>query len=132
MQKIGCRRQEEGDSKMNLGFENLQVWQRSVALSVEIYKALEHCKDYGLRDQMHRSAVSIPSNISEGFERKGNKEFIQYLYIAKGSCAELRTQLYIAMTTGTIEHQKASELIEVTKKISAMLYKLIETRKTKF
>jgi len=81
---------------------------------------------------MHRSAVSIPSNISEGFERKGNKEFIQYLYIAKGSCAELRTQLYIAMKTQTIDNQKASELIEVTKKISAMLYSLIKTRKTKF
>ena len=81
---------------------------------------------------MHRSAVSIPSNISEGFERKGNKEFIQYLYIAKGSCAELRTQLYIAMQTAIIERQNALELIEVTKKISAMLFKLIETRKTKF
>ena len=81
---------------------------------------------------MHRSAVSIPSNISEGFERKSNKEFIQYLYIAKGSCAELRTQLYIAMKTETIANQKATDLIEVTKKISAMLYKLIQTRKTKF
>ena len=81
---------------------------------------------------MHRSTVSIPSNISEGFERKGNKEFIQYLYIAKGSCAELRTQLYIAMKTKTIDNQKAIELIETTKKISAMLYKLIQTRKTKF
>jgi len=113
-------------------FEDLDVWKEGVRLSVEIYKALEHCKDYGLRDQMHRSAVSIPSNISEGFERKGNKEFIQYLYIAKGSCAELRTQLYIAMKTQTIDNQKASNLIETTKKISAMLYSLIQTRKTKF
>jgi len=113
-------------------FEDLDVWKEGVRLSVEIYKTLEQCKDYGLRDQMHRSAVSIPSNISEGFERKGNKEFIQYLYIAKGSCAELRTQLYIAMKTQTIDKQKASELVENTKKISAMLYKLIKTRKTKF
>jgi len=113
-------------------FEDLDVWKEGVRLSVEIYKALEQCKDYGLRDQMHRSAVSIPSNISEGFERKGNKEFIQYLYIAKGSCAELRTQLYIAMKTQTIDNQKAFELIETTKKISAMLFKLIQTRKTKF
>jgi len=113
-------------------FEDLDVWKEGVRLSVEIYNVLKNCKDYGFRDQLQRSAVSIPSNISEGFERKGNKEFIQYLYIAKGSCAELRTQLYIAMTTGTIEHQKASELIETTKKISAMLYSLIQTRKNKF
>ena len=113
-------------------FEDLDVWKEGVRLSVEIYNVLKNCKDYSLRDQMHRSAVSIPSNISEGFERKGNKEFIQYLYIAKGSCAELRTQLYIAMKTETIDNQKATDLIETTKKISAMLYKLIQTRKTKF
>ena len=113
-------------------FEDLDVWKEGVRLSVEIYQVLKDCKDYSLRDQMHRSAVSIPSNISEGFERKSNKEFIQYLYIAKGSCAELRTQLYIAMKTHTIDNQKALELIETTKKISAMLYKLIQTRKTKF
>ena len=113
-------------------FEDLDVWKEGVRLSVEIYNVLKNCKDYSFRDQMHRSAVSIPSNISEGFERKGNKEFIQYLYIAKGSCAELRTQLYIAMKTQTINNEEASKLIESTKKISAMLFKLIRTRKTKF
>lgn len=113
-------------------FEDLDVWKEGVNLSVDIYRALEHCKDYGLRGQVQRSAVSIPSNISEGFERKGNKEFIQYLYIAKGSCAELRTHLYIAMKTHTIDNKKAAELIETTKKISAMLYSLIQTRVKKF
>ena len=67
-------------------FEDLNVWKENVRLSVNIYKSLDNCKDYGLRDQLQRSSVSIPSNISEGFARKGNKEFIQYLYIAKGSC----------------------------------------------
>ena len=84
-------------------FEDLEVWKEGVRLSVEIYKSLGGCKDYSLRDQIQRSAVSIPSNISEGFERKGNKEFIQFLYIAKESCSELRTQLYIAVETGSIE-----------------------------
>jgi len=73
MQKIGCRRQEEGDSKMNLGFENLQVWQRSVALSVEIYKHFKNCKDYSFASQITRSSLSIPSNISEGYERESIK-----------------------------------------------------------
>ena len=113
-------------------FEDLEVWKEGVRLSVDIYKVLQGCKDYGLRDQLQRSAVSIPSNISEGFERKGNKEFIQFLYIAKGSCAELRTQLYISLETGILDKSQASEFIDRTKKISAMLYKLIQVRKEKF
>lgn len=72
-------------------FEDLDVWKEGVRLSVDIYQILKDCRDYGFKDQVQRSVVSIPSNISEGFERKGNKEFIQFLYIAKGSCAELRT-----------------------------------------
>ena len=112
-------------------FEDLEVWKEGVRLSVEIYKSLGECKDYSLRDQIQRSAVSIPSNISEGFERKGNKEFIQFLYIAKGSCSELRTQLYIAAETMSIEKTTVLEFIEKTKKISAILYKLIQVRKDK-
>ena len=113
-------------------FEDLNVWKESVNLSVNIYKALKNCKDFGLRDQIQRSAVSIPSNISEGFDRKGNKEFIQFLYIAKGSCSELRTQLYIALETGTIDKSIGKDFIDNTKMISAMLYKLIQVRKEKF
>mgnify|MGYP003746485861 FL=1 len=99
---------------------------------MKIYKSLKNCKDFGLRDQLQRSAVSIPSNIAEGFDRKGNKEFIQFLYIAKGSCSELRTQLYIAVEVGIIEKTLGEDYIEVTKKISAMLYKLIQVRKEQF
>ncbi len=113
-------------------FEDLNVWKESVKLSVNIYKVLKNCKDFGLRDQIQRSAVSIPSNISEGFDRKGNKEFIQFLYIAKGSCSELRTQLYIALETGTIDKSIGKDFIDKSKMISAMLYKLIQVRKEKF
>ena len=93
---------------------------------------MKNCKDFGLRDQIQRSAVSIPSNISEGFDRKGNKEFIQFLYIAKGSCLELRTQLYIALETGTIDKSIGKDFIDKSKMISAMLYKLIQVRKENF
>lgn len=113
-------------------FEDLNVWKEGVKLSVKIYKSLKNCKDFGLRDQLQRSAVSIPSNIAEGVDRKGNKEFIQFLYIAKGSCSELRTQLYIAVEVGIIEKTLGADYIEATKKISAMLYKLIQVRKEKF
>jgi four helix bundle protein len=113
-------------------FEDLIVWQESVKLSIELYRQLKNCKDFGLRDQMQRSAVSIPSNIAEGFERKSNKEFIQFLYISLGSCAELRTQLYIAEKTEIIQSSTCKAFLESTKSISAMLRSLIETRKTKF
>jgi len=113
-------------------FEDLHVWKESMRLAVDLYKALNASKDYGLRDQLQRAAVSIPSNIAEGFERNSNKEFVQFLYIAKGSCSELRTQLYLCIEVGVIENSVAQNYIEKTRKISAMLYKLIQTRKTNF
>lgn len=81
---------------------------------------------------MQRAFVSIPSNIAEGFESESNKDFIRYLYIAKASFGELRTQLYLSKSIGIISAEVASKLLEQTRKISAMLYKLIKTRKEKF
>ena len=69
-------------------FEDLEVWKEGMRLAKAVYHAMQGSKDFGLRDQMQRAAVSISSNIAEGFERNSNKEFIQHLYIAKGSCAE--------------------------------------------
>lgn len=97
----------------------------------EIYSELKNCKDYGLRDQMQRSSVSIPSNIAEGFELNTNKAFIRHLYIAKGSSGELRTQIYVAINQGYISDKKWKELIEMYKKLSAMIYKFIMARKIK-
>ena len=81
-------------------FEDLEVWKRSCRLCVEIYKTLEACKEFGFRDQATRSALSIPSNIAEGYERNTPKEYTRFLKIAKGSCGELRTQLYIGIELG--------------------------------
>jgi four helix bundle protein len=113
-------------------FEDLEVWQEGCRLSVILYKLLGESKEYALRDQMLRAVVSIPSNIAEGFDRSYNKEFIRFLYIAKASCAELRTQLYIVQRVGLLESKQTEELIDHTKKISAMLHNLIQTRKEKF
>jgi four helix bundle protein len=113
-------------------FEDLQVWKEGMQLAIKIYTSLVNCDDFGLRNQMQRAAVSIPSNIAEGYERNSNKEFIQYLFISKGSCAELRTQIYLATKIGILNESIGNELLELTKRISAMLMKLIKTRKEKF
>ena len=110
-------------------FEDLEVWKEAMRLSIEVYNLLKDCNDFGLRGQMQRASVSIPSNIAEGFERQTNKEFMQFLYIAKGSSAELRTQLYLAIQVKVIDKKIGLELIDKTKKIASMLYNLIQTRK---
>ncbi len=110
-------------------FEELEVWKRGCRLAVRVYEALRHCRDYGLKDQMTRAAVSIPSNISEGAERDTKPEFIRFLHIAKGSAAELRTQVYIARQIGIIESPIQVELTEELKGISAMLQGLIRSLK---
>ena len=113
-------------------FEDLNVWQEAIKLSLDTYNCLKQVNDFGLRDQMQRASVSIPSNIAEGFERGSNKEFIRFLYIAKASCGELRTQLYLSQSLNLLDNEIALKLLEQTRKISAMLYKLIKTRVEKF
>jgi four helix bundle protein len=113
-------------------FEDLEVWKKSMRLTVNIYELMRNCKDFGFKDQIQRAAVSIPSNISEGFERQTNKEFIQFLYIAKGSCGELRTQIYLAKELGYIEKSDFNTLLDSAKHLSSMLFNLIQTRKTTF
>src|SRR6185436_20186440 len=81
-------------------FEDLVCWQKGRKLTQTIYRASktgEFAKDYALRDQIRRACISITSNIAEGFERGGDKEFIQFLSLAKGSCGEVRSQLYVAL-----------------------------------
>ncbi len=89
-------------------FEDLVCWQKSRELVREVYRALGPCRDYGFKDQIQRAAVSVMSNIAEGFERGTKNEFINYLHIAKGSAGEVRAQLYAAYDIGylTIERFK--------------------------
>jgi len=110
-------------------FESLDVWKRGCRLAVRVYKELRNCRDYGLKDQMTRAGVSIASNIAEGYERGSNKDFIRFLNIAKGSAAELRTQLYIAEQIDVIEMEKRKELVTETIVISRMLQKLADSRR---
>ena len=112
-------------------FADLEVWKRACRLSVKVYEVLRDCRDYGLKDQMTRAAVSIASNIAEGAERDSVAEYIRFLHIAKGSAAELRTQVYIAQQIGVINPGTKNELVEELKIISSMLHALIKSLKLK-
>ncbi|HEV8720580.1 MAG TPA: four helix bundle protein [Candidatus Binatia bacterium] len=110
-------------------FEDLQIWTAARRLTRDIYtlsKAPQFSKDLALRDQIRRAGVSIMSNIAEGFERGGNQEFVQYLYIAKGSCGEIRSQLYVALDQEYVDQKVADSLVISLKRLSVMIKHLID------
>lgn len=111
-------------------FEDMDVWKRSSRLSVEIYRHLAGLKDFGFKDQITRSGLSIPSNIAEGFGRATDKDKRNYLNYAKGSCAELRTQIYIGIEIGYIARDVGKIWIKETKGISSMLTGLMKFLKS--
>lgn len=119
-------------------FEDLEVWQLARVLVKEVYQntqKTEFQKDFGLKDQARRCVVSIMANISEGFERKTQKEFIQFLYIAKGSCGELRSHIYLAFDLGYINKANFDSLqnqtITISKSLSGFIKYLSSSSITK-
>jgi four helix bundle protein len=106
--------------------KDLEVWRRACRLSVDVYRLSAHCPDRGFRDQIGRSALSIASNIAEGYERCSAKERRQFLSIAKGSCGEAWTQLLIGVEAGFLERSKAIPMAGEAKQIAAMLGGLIK------
>jgi four helix bundle protein len=95
-------------------FEDLTVWQKSMDFVIDVYKKFNMSKDYNFKDQLQRASVSIPANISEGFERHSNKEFIRFLYIARGSYGECRTLLILSQRLKTIEESDSEKFINKT------------------
>jgi four helix bundle protein len=113
------------------GFRDLLVWQKAKDLAVLVYKtsnAGELGRDFGLRDQMRRAAVSVPSNLAEGDERETDKEAVRFFYMAKGSLAELRTQIQIAHEIGYLEQESSKALDDRCIEIAKMLGSLIKAR----
>jgi four helix bundle protein len=109
-------------------FEDLEIWKEARRLTSEIYRLTSRpkfAKDFSLRDQIQSAAVSVMSNIAEGFERAGNQEFTQFLYIAKGSCGEVRSQLYVAIDQAYISANESQELLNSFKRLSGMITNLI-------
>lgn len=106
-------------------FEDVIAWQKARELTISVYKQFKECKDYCFRDQICRAAVSIMNNIAEGFERQTKKELKQFLFIAKGSCAEVRSMLHLANDFMYISPNQYKPLqnssIETTKILSGLI-----------
>jgi len=131
------KRNEEGRKDMGVGryknFEELHAYERARELTNRVYaltRAGSFAKDFGLRDQIRRAAVSGMSNIAEGFERGSKKEFTQFLYIAKGSCAEVRAQLLVALDQGYCGRADYDEMAQQCRRLSGMLANLIKHLRT--
>jgi len=110
-------------------FGDIEAWQDARILVKNIYEATAQgrfARDFGLRDQIQRAAISAMSNIAEGFERGSNKDFVRFLYMAKGSAGEVRSQLYAAMDLNYLEEQKANELIHLAQVISRRISAFIK------
>ena len=110
-------------------FEDLEVWKLSRSLANAIYNASslgDFARDFALRDQIRRASISVVSNIAEGFERDGDKEFIQFLYTAKGSCGEVRAQLYLAFDRTYLSEEQLSTLKRQATEVSRMISGLIK------
>jgi four helix bundle protein len=106
-------------------YEDLEVWQRSVDLSVALYKFFAHTREFGFKEQITRSGLSIPSNIAEGAERFSTGEKSYFFRVAKGSCGELATQIHIGIRANLIDSHVGEIWMDEVKQIAAMLGSLI-------
>ena len=111
-------------------FEDLICWQKARLLTKEVYKSLRDCRDRGFTDQIQRASVSVLSNIAEGFERGTRQEFINYLYIAKGSAGEVRAQTYVGYDVGYLNIENFKYLNGLAEECSRLLNSFITKVKT--
>jgi four helix bundle protein len=110
-------------------FEEIESWKRAGRLTNEIYQVTgtgKFARDFSLRDQIRRASISTLSNIAEGFKRGGDKEFLQFLAVAKGSCGEVRAQLYIALDEGYLAQEVFEELSKNAVEIGQLLSGLMK------
>lgn len=107
-------------------FEDILAWQKAKTLSKQIYHRFSDSKDYSFKDQIQRASYSIMNNIAEGFERRSNKEFKHFLFIAKGSCGEVRSMLILAFELNKLNESEYKELHSLSEEISKMISGLIK------
>ena len=114
-------------------FEDIEAWRDARILVKKIYEITGEggfSRDFGLRDQIRRAAVSTMSNIAEGFERSSNKEFIRFLYMAKGSAGEVRSQLYAASDLGYLDKQRTDAILDLVQAVSRRIAAFIRYLKS--
>lgn len=110
-------------------FEEIIAWQKAKIMTLKIYSLFKDIRDFGFRDQICRASVSVMNNIAEGFERKSDSEFKHFLFIAKGSCGEVRSMLYLAVELNYVNKEEYSYLIGLSNEVSKMISGLIKTLK---
>jgi len=110
-------------------FEEIVAWKKAKELTLEVYKLFEYSKDFGFKDQIQRASISIMNNIAEGFERGTHKQFQYFLYVAKGSCAEVRSMLIVAKDLGRITATSFQFLFGLTEEISKTIAGLLRSIK---
>jgi len=108
-------------------FEDIIAWQKAKEMAIVIYRDFAESKDFGFKDQIQRAGVSVMNNIAEGFERKTNNEFKQFLFIAKGSCGEVRSMLYLAKELNKISESNFNKLFILAEEISKIISGFIKT-----
>jgi four helix bundle protein len=110
-------------------FEDIIAWQKSQEFAIDIYKHFNGSRDFGFRDQILRAVVSISNNIAEGFDRSSHAEFIRFLYIATGSCSEVKSMLYLSNKLGYLDKIQTELLINKAIEISKIITGLIKSLK---
>ena len=108
-------------------FEDIIAWQKAKVLTINIYKDFKTCRDFAFRDQIQRASVSIMNNIAEGYERQSNKEFKQFLFVAKGSAGEVRSMLGLALELKYISQTSSRSYYQLALEISKLLSGFIKT-----
>jgi four helix bundle protein len=108
-------------------FEDLFVWQKAIVHTIEIYKRFQLVSDFGFKNQIQRASISISNNIAEGFERGSDRDFRRFLFIAQGSCSEVKSMLYIALKLHYISKDEFSAIYDQLNEIGKMLFGLIKT-----
>ncbi len=110
-----------------LKFEDLLAWKKAQDLAVLIYSEFKELKDYGFKDQICRAAVSVSNNIAEGFDRNTRKEFVRFLYISKGSCAEVKSMMYLARRLEYLNKNSSENVSDLCDETSKIIRGLIQS-----
>ena len=108
-------------------FEDLLVWQKAIAHTIEIYKRFHLVSDFGFKNQIQRASISISNNIAEGFERGSDRDFRRFLFISQGSCSEVKSMIFIALKLNYISSGEFSLIYGQLNEIGKMLFGLIKT-----